>query len=89
MAILPNGRWATISCEESLPYACVQAAAKESGGYADWNIDLSAVGVASSPVCPAGSEFAAPHNGFANNRLMVQSYGQRLWLNVKNPLSVA
>jgi hypothetical protein len=80
-ALTPNGRWATLPCDTPLPFACVNSASKASGEYKTWTIDLTRTGASNAAVCPVGSEFAAPHNGFSNGLLVNAAFGQTLWLN--------
>lgn len=87
VALTPNGRWATLDCATPLPYACLASTADSAAGYGlDWKVDLTVVGDAASVKCAEGTEFAAPHNGFANSVLVDKAYGQTIWLNAPNPL---
>lgn len=87
VAMLPSGRWATLPCSEQHFTACVSTASKQSGDYRNWVVDVNGPKAAwGEGTCPDGYEFAAPHNGFANNLLLVAGVGQTLWLNAPNPL---
>lgn len=87
VAMLPSGRWATLPCTEQHFTACVQTASKENGDYKNWSIDVNGAKSAwGAGVCPEGYEFAAPHNGYVNNLLVVAGVGQTMWLNAPNPL---
>lgn len=86
-AMLPNGRWATLDCSTPLPFACAAEASADSGDLSSWSVDLGYLAAADQVRCPTGFRFAAPHNGFANNRLTVAGLGQTIWLNAPNPLA--
>lgn len=88
-AILPNGRWATLDCATSLPYACLVDSVDSAAGFGlDWKVDLSVLGSAEAGTskCPTGTTFSAPHNGYANSVLVDLAYGQTMWVNAPNPL---
>lgn len=87
VAILPSGRWATLPCSEEHFTACVSTDSKNKGGYSTWAVDVNGAKARwGEGVCPEGYEFAAPHNGFANNLLVVAGVGQTMWVNAPNPL---
>lgn len=85
VAITPNGRWATLDCKTPLPFACAATASVESGDYSRWTVDLSVKGSFDQAKCPAGTQFAAPHNAFANNLLQVRALSQTVWINAPKP----
>jgi hypothetical protein len=85
VALLPSGRWATVDCGLSLPYACVQQSSRDSGDYLAWLVDFHTVGPASKAACSQNYVFGAPHNGFANGKLLNAALGQMVWLNAPNP----
>jgi hypothetical protein len=87
VAITPNGRWVTMPCDTQLPYACVATECKESGDYKKWSVNVNQVGSWGSAVCPSGTVFAAPHNGYANSLLVNAGLAQNMWLNAPNPLA--
>jgi hypothetical protein len=84
VAMLPNGRWATLDCSTALPYACQ--------GETDtaWTVDLSVTGpwVGDQAVCQEGYTHDAPRNGYTNGLLWLKSYAQTVWLNAPAPASV-
>jgi len=85
-AMLPSGRWGTLDCSTSLPYACQVTASDQDAGL-KWSVNLTKTGAWSDSVCADGSTFSAPHNGYANSLLSLASYGQYMWLNAPNPLN--
>lgn len=90
-AILPNGRWATLDCNTSLPYSCLTDSDESALGFGlAWsvNLDVSGIWSAGAVSCPAGSSWSAPHNGYANSILVDIAYAQTIWVNAPNPLNV-
>jgi hypothetical protein len=85
-AMSPSGRWMTLPCDTALPYACI--APEENTHGVNWSVDLNVMGAWKDATCASSNlAFAAPHNGFANNKLLVAAFGQTVWLNAPNPLA--
>jgi hypothetical protein len=53
-----------------------------------WVIDLTKTGSWGESTCKRAAVFSAPHNGYANAKLLLANYGQTMWLNAPNPLAV-
>lgn len=87
VAMTPSGRWASLPCDEAHYSACVNSESARNGDFSKWIVNLDSTTAYGKGVCPDGYEFAAPHNGFANNLLNVAGYGQTIWLNAPNPLT--
>jgi hypothetical protein len=87
VAMLPNGRWATLDCNEQHYTACVKSESVTNGDNKEWFVDLNIKSSYGKGNCAAGYEFGAPHNGYTNNRLLLAGVGQTVWLNAPNPLS--
>jgi hypothetical protein len=88
-AMTPSGRWTTsIPCDTPLLYACRAPTDEAVSTKPKWVIDFNkfgswSEGTAACQSSVVGSDlvFAAPHDGFANNLLMLAGYGQYMWLN--------
>ena len=85
VAMLPNGRWATLSCNLSLPYACL-GDQRDNNNHPIWNVNVDIIGSWDANSCSSGFSFQSPHDGFSNGLLLNAGPGQTLWLNANNPL---
>jgi len=74
-----NGRWGTADCETFLPFACQSQTNPN-----DWVVDPSSKDKQLYPSCPTGYRFAAPSNGYQNQRLLQASGGTSVWLLIHN-----